>query len=54
MYLLHGLTRHPDVLQLGHELAVEAAHGVSGEEPGSGISFHVPVDLLQVGQKVCL
>ena len=28
------MTCDPDVLQLGHELAVEAAHGVAGEEPG--------------------
>ena len=29
------VTCDPDVLQLGHELAVEAAHGVAGEEPGA-------------------
>ena len=27
-------TCHANVLELGHELAVEAAHGVPGEEPG--------------------
>ena len=27
------LTCHPDVLQLRHELAVEAAHGVASQEP---------------------
>ncbi len=25
--------RHPDVLQLGHQLRVEAAEGVAGQEP---------------------
>ena len=29
------VTCDPDVLQLGHELAVEAAHGVAREEPGA-------------------
>jgi hypothetical protein len=27
-------TCHANVLELGHELAVEAAHGVPGQEPG--------------------
>jgi hypothetical protein len=27
-------TCHANVLELGHELAVEAAHGIPGEEPG--------------------
>ncbi len=27
-------TCHANVLEFGHELAVEAAHGVPGEEPG--------------------
>ena len=30
-----SVTCDPDVLQLGHELAVEAAHGVAREEPGA-------------------
>ena len=30
---LQGLTCHPDVLQLGHQLTVEAAHGVPRQEP---------------------
>lgn len=29
------LAGHPDVLQSGHQLAVEAAHGVPGQETGS-------------------
>ena len=30
---MQGLTCHPDVLQLRHQLAVEAAHGVASQEP---------------------
>ena len=30
---MQALTCHPDVLQLRHELAVEAAHGVASQEP---------------------
>jgi len=38
---------HPNVLQLGHEFAVEAAHGVPSEEPGSP-PLQVAVDLGEV------
>ena len=45
----------PDVLQFWHELAVEAAHGVSGEEPGGpGVGLQVTVDPLEVGQQAGL
>ena len=42
MYLLHVLTRHPDVLQLGHQLAVEATHGVASQEPEDGVRNFYP------------
>ncbi len=34
LQVLETRTRYSDVLKLGHELAVEAAHGVAGEEAG--------------------
>ncbi len=34
LHVLETRTRYSDVLKLGHELAVEAAHGVAGEEAG--------------------
>jgi len=39
------------VLQLGHQFAVEAAHGVAGEEAKARVGLQVGVDLLEVGQQ---
>ena len=41
---------HPDVLQLGHELAVETAHGVSGQE-AHPLGLQVAVDPGQLGHQ---
>lgn len=41
------LTSHSDVLQLGHELAVKAAHCVSCEEPCPSLS-KVIIDFAEV------
>ena len=32
------LSGHPDVLQLGHQLAVEATHGIASQEPQHGVT----------------
>ena len=45
---LQGLTCHPDVLQLGHQLAVEAAHGVPREE-AHALGLQVAVDPGELG-----
>ena len=42
------------MLKLGHQLAVEAAHGVASQEPRSRPGFQVGVDPLQVRQQVGL
>lgn len=44
------LAGHPDVLQPGHQLAVEAAHRVPGQEAGSA-GRQVVVDFPQVRQQ---
>ena len=41
------MTCDPDALQLGHELAVEAAHCVAGEE-ANPFSLQVAVDLSEL------
>lgn len=46
------LPGYTDVLESGHELAVEAAHGVSGEEPRVPLP-QVIIDLAQVAQECC-
>lgn len=46
------LAGHPDVLQPGHQLAVEAAHRVPGQEAGSA-GRQVVVDLPQM-RKQCV
>jgi len=44
-------TGHPDMLQLRHQLAVKAAHGVTRQEPDAPLR-QVPVDPSQLGLQV--